>query len=100
MVRARSRNFSMSQAFEMSVRNGPGWMQLTRTFGPNAWAKPTVMALMPALAAEYGIVFGVGRDADVLDTMMIEPPSPAAIRAPTTAVRRNGPFRFTSRTLS
>jgi len=41
-----------------------------------------------------------GRTAAVLETMMIEPPAPAAIRAPTIAVRRNGPFRFTSRTLS
>ena len=38
--------------------------------------------------------------AEVLETMMIEPPAPAAIRAPTIAVRRNGPFRLTSSTLS
>lgn len=35
----------------MSVRKGPAMMQLTRTAGPKAWAKATVMALSPALAA-------------------------------------------------
>ena len=42
----------------------------------------------------------VGRIAAVLETMMMEPPAPAAIRAPTIAVSRNGPLRFTSSTLS
>ena len=39
----------------------------------------------------------------VLDVNLKGPfrlPAPAAIRDPTSAVRRNGPFRFTSRTLS
>ncbi len=31
---------------------------------------------------------------------MIEPPSPAAIRLPTVAISRNGPFRFTPIVLS
>jgi hypothetical protein len=41
----------MSQAFEMSVRNGPAMMQFTRTVGPKALAKPSVRAFRPALAA-------------------------------------------------
>ncbi len=35
----------------MSVRNGPAMMQLTRTVGPNALAKPSVNVFSPALAA-------------------------------------------------
>ena len=42
----------MSQLREIVVRKGPGMMALTRTFGPSASAKPTVIALRPALAAE------------------------------------------------
>ena len=38
-------------ALEMSVRNGPAWMQFTRTFLPNAKASERVSELMPALAA-------------------------------------------------
>src|SRR3954453_10344872 len=45
---------SMSQALLMSVRNGPGINVLTRTVGPKASASPSVSALSPALAAEYG----------------------------------------------
>ena len=41
----------MSQAAVTSVMNGPAMMQLTRTVGPKAWAKPTVSAFSPALAA-------------------------------------------------
>ena len=33
----------------------------------------------------------VGRTAPVLETLMIEPPSPAAMRSPTSAHRRKGP---------
>ena len=40
-----------------------------------------------------------GRTAAVLDTMMMEPPAPAAIRAPTRAVRRNGSRLFRGRRL-
>ncbi len=41
---------SPPHAFEMSVRNGPGWMQLTRTSGPNAREKLSVMLCRPAFA--------------------------------------------------
>ena len=75
-------------------------MQFTRTFGANARAKPTVMLFTPAFAAPYGIVFAPGLCDAVLETKMIEPPSPAAMRVPTSAVSRNGPLRLTSSTLS
>jgi hypothetical protein len=42
----------------------------------------------------------VGRTAPVLLTLMIEPPSLAAIRSPTKVDSRNGPFRLTANTLS
>ena len=42
----------------------------------------------------------VGRTAPVLLTLMIDPPSPASIRSPTSAASRNGPLRLTSTTLS
>ena len=48
---ARLRNASRSHALEMSVRNGPGMMQFTRTVGPNARAKPSVIAFTAAFAA-------------------------------------------------
>ena len=41
----------MSHAFEMSVRNVPGTMQLTRTVGPNVCANASVIAFTPAFAA-------------------------------------------------
>jgi hypothetical protein len=44
----------MSQALEMSVRNGPGMIAFMRTAGPYFWARPTVVALSPALAMAYG----------------------------------------------
>src|SRR4051794_9057946 len=91
---------SRSQALLMSVRNGPGMMQFTRTLGPNARAMPTVMALRPALAVAYGSSVGVGWPAATLLTLMIEPPSPAAMWAPASDDRRNGPRRFTPITLS
>ena len=73
---------------------------LTRTDGPNVCAKPTVRALRPAFAAAYGRIAGRGRTAPALEMLMIEPPVPAAIRVPTSAVSRNGPLRFTPMTLS
>ena len=42
----------------------------------------------------------VGRTAPVLEMLMIEPPSPAAMRSPMSADSRNGPLRFTPTTLS
>ena len=51
VVLARSRKASRSHALEMSVRKGPGMMQFTRTVGPNARAKPSVIAFTAALAA-------------------------------------------------
>src|SRR5215470_2453992 len=87
-------------ALEMSVRNGPAWMQFTRTLGPKACAKAMVRAFRPALAAAYGVSTGVGRTAAMLLTLMIEPPAPAAIRVPTSAERRKGPFKLTLSTLS
>ena len=73
----------------------------TRTDGPNVCAKPTVRALRPALAAAYGQdrrprAHGARR----CEMLMIEPPAPAAIRVPTSAVSRNGPLRLTPSTLS
>ena len=75
-------------------------MQLTRTFGPNVRARPTVRLLTPALAAPYTSSFGLGRCDATDDTKMIEPPSPATIRVPTMADSRNGPLRLTPITLS
>jgi hypothetical protein len=40
-----------SPALLISVKNGPGIRVLTRTVGPNACASPSVIALIPALAA-------------------------------------------------
>ena len=43
---------------------------------------------------------GAGRMDPVLETLMIEPPPAATIRVPTSAVRRNGPFRLRPTTFS
>ncbi len=43
---------------------------------------------------------GAGRREPVVDTLMMDPPLPAAMRVPTSVVRRKGPFRFTPITLS
>ena len=43
---------------------------------------------------------GAGRMEPVVDTLMMDPPSPAAIRVPTSVVRRKGPLRLTPITLS
>ena len=75
-------------------------MQLTRTFGPNALARPSVRVLSPALAAAYGRYSGSGRIAAIEETLMIAPPSPAAIFVPTSAASRNGPLRLIASTLS
>ena len=45
-------------------------------------------------------MFGVGCTAPTLQMLMIEPPPPAAIRVPTSALSRNGPLRLTASTLS
>ena len=82
----------------MSVRNGPGIRQLTRTFGPNVWASPVVRLLIADLAAAYGTSALPGRIEEVELTLMIDPPSPACIRSPTRADIRNGPVRLTSMT--
>src|SRR6202012_1997282 len=44
-----------------SVRNGPAIKVLTRTFGPSARAKPSVIALSPAFDDAYGMMSGGGR---------------------------------------
>src|SRR4029077_112117 len=90
----------MSHPFDMSVRNGPATMQLTRTFGPYANANDRVIELSPAFAAPYGSDVGDGFSDAVLEMLMIEPPSPFAIRLPTSADRRNGPLKFSPTTLS
>jgi hypothetical protein len=41
----------MSQALEISVKNGPAAIPLTRTFGPKAKAKERVNAFKPDFAA-------------------------------------------------
>src|SRR5271154_3703813 len=75
-------------------------MQLTRTFGPYSIAYAIVIALSPAFAAAYGATSGVGRIEATLDTLMIAPPSPAAIRDPNSADRRTGPLRSPPFTLA
>ena len=49
--RALCRSASL-QALEMSVKNGPAEMALTRTFGPYSRASETVIAFRAALAPE------------------------------------------------
>ena len=84
----------------MSVRNGPGINVLTRTVGPKASASPSVNALSPALAAEYGSCSGRGRRDPLELTLMIDPPPSATIRSPTRADNRNGPLRLRLTTAS
>ena len=84
----------------MSVRNGPGINVLTRTVGPKASASPSVSALSPALAAEYGSCSGRGRRDPLELTLMIDPPPSATIRSPTSADNRNGPLRLRLTTAS
>ena len=93
-------NASRSHALEMSVKNGPAMIVLTRTFGPYAWANPTVRTSSPDLAAAYGSSPAVGRMAATLLTLMIEPPSPSAMRGAINVISRNGPLRLTPITLS
>src|SRR5262249_49572207 len=84
----------------ISVWNGPHMMQLTRTLGPYSLASATVRIFSPALAEAYGAVSGSGRIAAVEETLIIEPPSPAAIREPNSADRRTAPLRLTPMILS
>ena len=90
----------MSHAVEMSVKNGPAMIVLTRTCGPYAWANPTVRTSSADLAAAYGSSTAVGRMAATLLTLMIDPPLPTAIRGATNAISRNGPLTLTLMTLS
>src|ERR1700759_4321408 len=73
-----------------SVRNGPAINVLTRTVGPSARAKPSVIALSPAFADAYGMMSGAGRSDPAVLTLMIDPPPVATIRSPTNADNRNG----------
>src|SRR5437763_7793729 len=91
---AAARLVSSSHQFVTSVAKAPGMMQLTRTAGPKARAKPTVMALTPALAAAYGTIPGVGRREPVLLTKMIDPRPAATMRVPTSEVSRKPPLRL------
>ena len=59
-----------------------------------------VSALRPFFAAAYIASGGLGRTAPILEMLTIEPPPAAAIRAPATAISRNGPLRLTSMVLS
>src|SRR5882757_2179556 len=90
----------ISHALLTSVRNGPGINVLTRTVGPNARASPSVNALSPALAAEYGSCSGLGRRDPLELTLMIDPPPSATIRSPTRVDNRNGPLRLRLTTAS
>ena len=82
-------------------RNGPAMMQFTRTFGPKACAKAIGHRVQPGLRRGVrGLTSASAGSRRCCDTLMIEPPSPAAMRVPTSAESRNGPFRFTSSTLS
>ena len=69
---------SSVHALAMSIRNGPGMMQLQRTFGPKVCARHCVRLLRPALAAAYGSSIALGATAAILLTLTIEPPSPLA----------------------
>src|SRR5216683_4995666 len=89
-VSARFEKTTGSQALLTSVRKVPAMIALQRTIGPKACAKPTVIALSPALAEAYGMMSARGRTAPVLLMLMIDPPPAAAMRLPTSAVRRNG----------
>src|SRR6185437_9822030 len=52
---------SMFHDLLTSVRKGPAINVLTRTFGPSARAKPSVIAFRPAFDDAYGMMSGVGR---------------------------------------
>ena len=73
---------------------------LTRTLGPSASANPTVSAFNPAFAAAYGRMSCVGRTPPIELMLTTEPPPASIIRAPTSDVSRNGPFRLTASVLS
>ena len=84
----------------MSVAKAPGITQLTRTCGAYSCANAMVSALRPFFAAAYIASGGLGRTDPMLEMLTIEPPPAAAIRAPATAISRNGPLRLTSMVLS
>src|SRR5215203_879873 len=90
----------MSHALLISVRKGPGIKVFTRTVGPYASARPSVNALSPALAAEYGSCSGRGRRDPLELTLMIDPPPSATMRSPTSVDNRNGPLRLRLTTAS
>src|SRR5436190_600621 len=84
----------------MSVSNGPGRMQFTRTFGANASANPTVNAFRPAFAQAYGNSITLAISEPTVLTLMIEPEPASYMRLPTSEPRRNGPFKLTPTVLS
>ena len=88
------------QASVMSVSKAPGSTRLARTFGAQAPARPSVIAFKPALAIAYGRSDHSGRHDPAVETLMIEPPSPSAMRVPMSAHSRNGPLALTACTLS
>src|SRR3546814_9102980 len=88
------------QASAMSVRNGPAEIVFTRTVGPNSLENAVVSAFRAALEAAYVPKSGSGQSAPDDDTLMIEPPSPATMRWPTSAESRKGPLKLTPTTLS
>ena len=94
-VRVRAASTSLSHASRDRREERAGHDRVDAHVRPSASAKPTVMALSPAFAAAYGTMSPLGRTAPVLETLMIEPPSPATMRSPTRADSRNGPLRLT-----
>src|SRR5579875_1579992 len=85
---------SMFHDLLTSVRKGPAIKVLTRTAGPSARAKPSVIAFRPAFDEAYGMMSGAGRSDPEVLTLMIEPRPAATIRSPTNADNRNGPLRL------
>src|SRR5688572_6647175 len=83
-----------------SVWNGPDEMQLTRTVGPKALAKDSVMLWSPAFAAAYGANDGSGRSAPDEEMLMMDPRPASTMRVPTNTASRNGPRRLRFSTLS
>src|SRR6516225_9948790 len=83
-----------------SVSFALGRTRFARTLGAHVPAKPSVSALSAALAMAYGRSIALGRHDPTEETLMIDPPSPFAIRSPTRTLRRNGPRAFVAWTLS
>ena len=86
--------------FEMSVRNGPAEIVLTRTFGPYSRANDTVIALSAAFAEPYGTTCGNAMRPPDEETLMMAPPSAAAMRCATWLASRNGPLKLRPTILS